>query len=126
MARIMVVDDEPAVAQAIGDILESGGHDVVFPRDSRHPLPDVVELDYDLLITDVVMPETSGLELMRMAKMAHPEVPVLAISGGGGAITPQAALQMSTMLGARAALPKPIGVDALLSAVAEAMPAGRP
>src|SRR5204862_5205778 len=98
MARIMVVDDEPAVAQIIGNMLESGGHDVLFPSDSRHPTADVVAQEYDLLITDVVMPEISGWEVMRMAKMAHPDMPVVAISGGGGAFTPQTALQMSALL----------------------------
>ena len=117
MARIMVVDDEPAVAQAIADILTEGGHETIVARFGPGLLADVTDREYDLLIIDIVMPEISGWELIKLVREKKPAAHVIAISGGGGAFTASTALEQSRRLGAAATIAKPIGVEALLKVV---------
>jgi DNA-binding response OmpR family regulator len=124
MARIMVVEDEPAVAQAIGDILEHGDHEVLYARPGRDAAADAVDRRYDLLITDIVMPEVSGWEIIKRVRRERPATPIIAISGGGHIMDPDVALRLSSRLGAHATLQKPIDVDSLLHAVDHALGRG--
>src|SRR5438876_3288101 len=107
MARIMVLDDEPAVAQAIGAILEIGEHEVIYARPGREGAADVVLRPYDLLITDIIMPEISGWEIIKRVRQERPATPIIAISGGGHVLEPALALKLSGRLGADATLQKP-------------------
>jgi len=115
--RVLVVDDEPAVAEVIAAVLEEAGYTVLTARTGRDALEDAVNLDYDLLITDVVMPEVSGWELIEAVRAQKPQVRVIAISGGGGAFTADIALDISRRRGATTLLRKPVEIDVLLDAV---------
>jgi len=124
MARVMVVDDEPAVAQAIGGILELGEHEVLYARPGRDGAADAVQRRYDVLITDVIMPEVSGWEIIKRVRLERPSTRIIAISGGGHIMDPDVALKLSDRLGADLALAKPVDVDVLLQAVEKVL--GRP
>ena len=117
MARILVVDDEPLVAKAIGEVLASGGHEVIFAGLDSDPAADVLGSSYDLLVTDVLMPETGGWDLIRMVRQNRPTMPVIAISGGGLGVTAELALKISDLVGADAVLTKPVDAHALLGVV---------
>src|SRR5882672_3894804 len=102
----MVVDDDPAVAQAIGAILELGDHEVLFARPGLDAASDVVLRRYDLLITDIIMPEISGWELIKRMRLERPATPIMAISGGGQILESELALRLSRRLGADRTLQK--------------------
>ena len=117
----MVVDDEPAVAEAIGAILEFGQHEVLYARPGRDGAADVLQRPYDLLITDIVMPEVSGWEIIKRVRLERPALPIIAISGGGRVMDAALALKLSDRLGADATLQKPLDGELLLQAVAAAL-----
>lgn len=83
MPRIMVVDDDPDVRASLADALRLAGYDVVSAPDARTALLDMRENKPDLLITDVIMPQTDGWALIRTCR-ADPlliDLRVLVMSG---------------------------------------------
>jgi CheY-like chemotaxis protein len=117
MAVVLVIDDEPEMRDIVCELLESGGHAAI---KGRHGLParlDVVNLSYDLLITDISMPEVDGLELIRLVKTRNPALPIIAISGGTSRLQAETALRLGSRMGADASLAKPIKRAELLTMV---------
>jgi DNA-binding NtrC family response regulator len=121
MARILVVDDERLVAQTIGDVLTLGGHEVIYAGLDEDPSSVVVSQAYDLLLTDIFLPETSGWDLIRSSRQLRPELPVIAISGGGIGISADTALKLGDLFGAAVVLQKPVDAATLLEAVNTAL-----
>ena len=110
MAKILVVDDEPAVQITIRLILERAGHSVVVTGDGRKGLSALEEGGFDLLFLDVFMPGMDGLETMRLVLERRPDIPIIVISGRP--LPPELSsepgfLGMATKLGAVCTLPKP-------------------
>lgn len=67
-ARVLIVDDEPAVVQMIGCVLEVRGYEVIGAHDGREALRCMERSRPDLIITDLVMPGMNGLDLCRQVK----------------------------------------------------------
>jgi PAS domain S-box-containing protein len=81
--RVMVVEDEPMVAAFMRELLEGWGLEVVAPADARaaaHWFDDPTH-DVDLLLTDLTMPQMTGLELAHHVGVLRPDLPVLVYSG---------------------------------------------
>ena len=68
----------------------------------------------DVLITDIFMPETDGLEIIARCKNEFPSVKIVAISGGGDKVRNETYLSIAGVAGADAVLPKPFEAAALL------------
>lgn len=81
MARILVAEDEVAVREFIRRVLEQRGHEVVAVSDGAEAVVKLARLPFDLLITDVVMPNMDGVELSLKVARDFPGLPVLMISG---------------------------------------------
>ncbi len=79
--RIFVVDDEFVIASTLATILQRSGFDTVYFTDPREALVASREKAPDLLITDVVMPELSGIDLAIAVKQESPDCKVLLFSG---------------------------------------------
>jgi PAS domain S-box-containing protein len=80
--RVLVVEDRQVVRELTRDVLESAGFDVIAVGGGREALEEVASSDpFDLLLTDVVMPEMSGPELAVKLRARRPELPVLYMSG---------------------------------------------
>lgn len=77
---------------------------------------------FDLVITDIIMPDGDGLELILELKRAQPSVPILAISGCGRHLQATDCLKMARNLGARALLLKPFNREQMLAALRVAVP----
>lgn len=121
MAHILVVDDHPTVAAAITVVLRKAGHRVTVAHDGRAALALVDSEAWDLVVTDILMPELDGIGLLRALQSSRPKLPVLAISGGNR-FPADLCLSLASGLGARAVLQKPFEtielidqVDALLA-----------
>jgi CheY-like chemotaxis protein len=128
LARILVVDDDPAVQMTIQLLLERAGHSVDVANDGRKGLAKFEAEDFDLLLLDVFMPGMDGLETMRLIHQTKPGLPVVVISGRP--ITPDLGhepdfLAMATKLGAVRSLPKPFKPATLLAAVASCLEAAQ-
>jgi len=82
MARILVVDDEPLVRSTLRQSLERAGHDVLEAEDGKGALVAYKAQRPDLVISDVLMPQTDGLTLLRELVELDPRIKVIAISGG--------------------------------------------
>ena len=82
IGTILVVDDEEMVRVSTGRMLERRGFTVILAADGREAL-DVLrrEVAVDLLLTDIVMPEIYGTDLVRLARELRPGLPALLMSG---------------------------------------------
>ncbi len=106
MAHILVIDDDPVLRRVITLALEEAGHSVLRCENGRKAIDHLAHAPVDLLITDIIMPEMDGVETVRAARRLQPELPILAISGGGS-FDPGDYLGMAQAFGATAVLPKP-------------------
>jgi DNA-binding response OmpR family regulator len=118
MGRILVVDDDDKVRQAICDALELNGHEIVAAGNGLRALESFSAGAFDLVITDIVMPEKEGLETIIELRGLSPDLAILAISGGGSFV-PGGYLKSALMLGADKALEKPFSLSLLLETVDE-------
>jgi CheY-like chemotaxis protein len=119
MATVLVVEDEPEVQATLCEMLAQGGHEPVSARTGQAAMEDVRGLSYDLLITDIVMREVDGWQVIRWLRANRPALPVIAISGGARALHPETALNLSRAYGAHRALTKPVSQQQLLETVAD-------
>ena len=114
MARILVIDDQEPIRSLLRIILEGAGHEVLEASNGRLGLELYRERSADLIITDIVMPEMDGLELLLELTRKFLNVKVIAISGG---LASGGALDVAKLLGARHTFKKPLDMEQLLSAV---------
>lgn len=105
MARILVIDDDELVVQTIRTILEGAGHEVQEAADLSVGIDDLAA-DADLVITDLIMPDQDGIEVIKAIAKRPGAPPILAISGGGAA-GGGLYLRAAVALGATDTLPKP-------------------
>jgi redox-sensitive bicupin YhaK (pirin superfamily)/CheY-like chemotaxis protein len=120
MASILVVDDTPALRGLVARVLASAGHSVTQASNGKEALRALQSADFDLVVTDIVMPEMEGLELIRAIRKADPDMKIIGMSGGGRG-TPSDYLMLAQNFGAVATLEKPFDSDDLLKAVQSAL-----
>jgi DNA-binding NtrC family response regulator len=118
MPRILIIDDDVAVRTTVRHLLERAGYQIVEAGDGREGsrMLDGV----DLVITDLLMPEVDGVDLLGMIRREGRTVPVIAMSGGGK-VDSKSYLDVARALGAFATIAKPFELDHLLSTVRDAL-----
>ncbi len=116
MAKILFVDDDEMVRYSLTKYLSRAGFDVETAEDGRVALNRMGEADFDLVITDIVMPNVEGLELIKTLRQRWPETPIIAISGGGR-MDRSEYLSIAELFGVNATLEKPLDPDELVSLV---------
>lgn len=116
MAKILVFDDEPSILLMIKKILEKAGHEVEVALNGREGLELFEKNKPDLLVTDIIMPEKEGLETIFELRRKHPDLKIIAISGGGR-IGPDGYLPGAKLLGANITFSKPLVPKEFLQAV---------
>jgi DNA-binding response OmpR family regulator len=117
MARILLIDDDDAVRASVESTLRRAGHSVKPARNGREALAFFGNDSFDLIVTDLVMPEMEGIETIREFRKAGNSTPILAMSGGGQYSTTTPYLDAAQKLGADAALHKPFSADQLRATV---------
>ena len=123
MAHILLIDDDDDVRTMIRLTLVQFGHTVIEARNGREGLALFPHAAADLVITDIVMPEGEGLEVLMALRRHVPPVKVMAISGGGR-VSAADYLHMAKAMGAAKVLAKPFSAEVLLAAVNELLAAG--
>ncbi len=123
MASILLVDDDETVRSMLTEMLLESGHDVCEAADGAACLERVEEREFDLLITDIVMPEQGGLRAIDGAVHLAPHMKILAISGGGSLLNSEDYLALAKSLGAHATLSKPFRREELNETIRTLVPA---
>lgn len=119
-ARILVIDDDPLVRATLRALLEGEGYEVTIAVDGENGLEAFRRHTPDLVITDIVMPEVEGIETIRQMREIAPNLPILAISGGGRGVSLDY-LRMAQRLGATEVLAKPFEAEELVGVVARCL-----
>ena len=127
MARILVIDDHDLVRQSLKSAVERGGHEVVLAVHGGDGLKRFQAEAFDLVITDVLMPEVDGLELVQSLRRLSSTIPIIVMSGGhsvpytGGRSIGPDYLKMARAFGATTVINKPFSHRHLLSLIAECL-----
>lgn len=131
--RVLLVEDHPATVQVLCRLLTKLGHQVTTAMNLQAAMQTVAEQEFDLLISDIGLPDGSGLDLMKYVRQSRP-MPGIALSGFGM----DEDVAHSREAGFQAHLTKPVGVDLLVQTIGEVVreqhrrpephqrPAGRP
>ena len=111
--KILVVDDDPVILKALEIRLTKEGYEVITtlnPNKALEILKDEDEGQFDLIISDIVMPYISGIELLSEIKVASPLTPIILIS----ALDQKELILTAFELGAQDFVVKPLNLDELL------------
>jgi DNA-binding response OmpR family regulator len=115
MAHILLIEDDELLRPLLARCLEAAGHAVTQAPTGRAGMRAFRAKFADLVITDIVMPDQEGIATIMGLHRDHPEVPVIAMSGGGA--NTALYLELAKKLGARFTLAKPFSPQDLLRAV---------
>jgi DNA-binding NtrC family response regulator len=115
--KALVIDDEQIVLDSVRKILSQGDYEVDISLSGRQGLELAISRQYDIVLTDIRMPDMGGMRVLRDIKRAKPSLPVVMITGFA---TVQSAVQ-AMKLGAAEYLAKPFTPDELLKAVDSAL-----
>jgi putative two-component system response regulator len=117
MSRILVIDDEAVIRMLMLEILEAAGHEVVGAETAERALALLEETEFELVVSDVVMPGLSGLELLGAVRARRASLPVVLVTGAGTYDT----LSQALTRGAAGLVTKPFAHVELQNAVADAL-----
>jgi CheY-like chemotaxis protein len=117
MAQILVIDDDAGFRGIVRALLERAGHRVIEASDGRGALQRLRESPRtDLVITDLLMPQMDGIEVLQHVRRINGEIRILAMSGGGG-LGPSDLLRAASHLGADQTITKPFRRDEFIDTV---------
>ena len=117
MTRILVVDDEQSMRDFLKILLVKDGYDVITAENGSRALAVLEEKTVDLVISDIRMPETSGLELLEQVKTKYSDMPVIMITAFA---SPNDAVH-AMKSGAYDYISKPFNVDEIKSVIHSAI-----
>jgi DNA-binding NtrC family response regulator len=115
--RVLYVDDQPELRRLFRRNLTRAGHVVVEAPNACAALDLVQQLSFDVVVSDVRMPDMSGIELLQALAELEPDLPVVLTSGSPDVVAP---LEASD-LGAFAYLVKPVSLEAMRETVGQAV-----
>ncbi len=120
MTRILLIDDDFQIRLMLRMTFEEAGYEVEDAPNGKEGITRCATFQPDVIITDIIMPEMDGTEAIMKLRRDHPDVPIIAISGGGRN-APEGYLFVARQLGAAKTFFKPIDRSMLLEAVSELM-----
>lgn len=117
MSRMLLVEDDEFGRGALRELFEEHGWEVVEAQNGIEAMRHMKHVTFDVIVTDVFMPEMDGVELIRQVRLTDNSQKILAISGGGAGMGADNAVDIIEAIGADAALQKPVSNEELLRAV---------
>ncbi len=117
MARILVVDDEQSIRTTFSYFLKKEKHDVYLAEGAEEAIEIMKSTVFDLVLTDIILPHKTGMEVLKKAKEMDYELPVIIMTGEPTTKTSD----ISRLFGASEYLVKPIVKDELLQAVSASL-----
>lgn len=118
---ILVIDDQGEMRQVIEAMLALAGYHVVMAANGHEAKRALDNHEVDLVLTDLLMPEKDGIEIITDLRREKPALPVIAMSGGGR-MPASFYLNLARSFGAKTILHKPFLEEQLLAEVKKALP----
>lgn len=118
MATVLVIEDDPQMRRLVARALAMAQHQVLQARNGREGLEQFRAHHPAVVITDLVMPEMEGIEIIRQLRQEAPTIRIIAMSGGGTTGS-MMFLDFARELGADAVLSKPFRASDVIALVAE-------
>lgn len=120
MTTIAIIDDETGMREMMDAVLKRAGYRTITACNGVDARARLADETVDLVIADIFMPEGDGIEVIRNLRETRPDLPVIAISGGGSRIQGDF-LKAARLLGAREVLTKPFLPQKLVDTVRAAV-----
>ena len=120
MPTILLIDDNDQYRIMLNKVLSYAGYEVCEAKNGKEAVRAYRERPIDLVITDLIMPQKDGLEVIMELRDLNPEVRIIAISGGGR-VDPENYLELAQGFGAQRVLAKPFSNQQLLEAIRESI-----
>jgi len=117
MAKILIIEDSSFQRRIVSGILSGEGHEVVAAENGREGLDRAEQLRPDLIISDLLMPEFNGFEVLEAIRAKNLNIPVIVLTSDIQKTTESRCRN----LGARAVLNKPVNQEQLIAAVRDAI-----
>jgi len=114
--QILLIDDDEMFRSMMRISLELEGWLVDTAVNGSIGVEKCREKKYDLVITDLIMPEKEGLETIQQLRASYPDLPLFCVSGGG-LHYPEDILSIARLMGADEAFSKPVKRDLLIEAI---------
>lgn len=122
MPAVLLLEDNTAYRELLTEVLTTAGFEVCAVPDGRRVNQILQSRHIELVITDMVMPERDGIEIMTDLRYSHPKLPIIAISGDVP-LNRELYLTIAEKLGACQVMAKPFHMDQLITAAREAIAA---
>lgn len=116
-SRVLVVDDEPAVADVLAEMLASSGYETAVAHSSTEAVERLAVEPFDAVLTDLGMPGLTGWDLALHCRHLHPGTPVILVTGWGLEVDERRVAET----GVFAVLAKPVEMPAMLEVVGRAI-----
>jgi DNA-binding response OmpR family regulator len=111
--KILIAEDERVSRNNLSRFLSEEGYEVAVARDGREAIDQIDQNLFDLVLTNMVMPGATGLDVLRHVRSVSPRTPTMIVSGYGSAET----TTQARMLGACDYVFKPVDLDDLLARI---------
>ena len=121
MAKILIIDDEKPIREALSALAIAAGHEPLCAADGRQGMAKFASFQPDLVITDILMPEQEGVETINELRKLSPDLPIIAISGGGRAGS-MSFLKIAERFGANRTIAKPFAASVIMAAFNDLLP----
>jgi CheY-like chemotaxis protein len=121
MARILIIDDEEYIRVTLKTLLEHDGHEVSTADNGRAGLRLVEKEPFDLVISDIIMPEQDGFEVIKAVLMRENPPKIIAMSGGSKDLEQGYLLAMANLMHTSKVLSKPFSHETLREAIREVL-----
>lgn len=83
MKKILIIEDDNLIIKILDFILKKAGYEIHIARDGNEGIEKIDSIQPDLIITDIMMPYKSGLEITAYVKKNHPTIPIIIVSALG-------------------------------------------
>jgi EAL domain-containing protein (putative c-di-GMP-specific phosphodiesterase class I)/CheY-like chemotaxis protein len=115
--RVLVAEDDPGLLEVLSTLLTDSGYEVLPAARGRDAIALLRQTSVDIILTDIVMPDATGVDVLRAARERHLDTPVILMTGNPSVPTAVEALS----LGALSYLVKPVTEATLLTTLSEAL-----
>lgn len=124
MAKLLVVDDDPVTRNLIRAILTGEGHEVTLSASTPEAIGILYVERFDLILTDIIMPDHDGFEVIKAARSLRPEMPVVILSAIDDRVPARLTSAAFSRLGVTRVISKPVNPGLLASEVVAALVTG--
>ncbi len=96
---ILLIDDDDAARNVFASVLKRASHDVTSVADGKDAIAQLGSGRFDVILTDFILPDVDGLEIITAAKSLQPDARIVAMSGGTSHLPPSFCLKLARAMG---------------------------